>query len=159
MSIQREPMTPAGHAKVTAFIKNIKEVERPANVKAIEEAIAHGDLSENAEYHAAKERQGMLNAHLADAEHQLGRAEVIDPAKLDLDRIAFGATVEVLDKKTNEEYTYQIVGSVEADAANGKISYSAPLAKALLGKEEGDDVRFKAPGGTRHYEVVGVEYK
>ena len=156
---KRVPMTPTGHAKLTAMLKRIKEIERPANVRAIEKTHAQKNLSENAEYHAAKERQGILHAQMLNMEDRLSRSEVIDPASLDLPRVAFGATVELVDMDTDTEVTYQIVGSEEADAPNGRISYDSPLARALLGKEEGDEFTFAAPGGSRHFEVVGLEYK
>ena len=156
---RRAPMTPKGHAILTSSLKHIKEVERPANVRAIEEAIAHGDLSENAEYHSAKEKQGLIQANMLNLEDQLSRAEVIDPASLDLERVAFGATVTLQELDSDREVCYQIVGSIEADASNGLISYDSPLARALLGKEEGDEFKFKAPGGERAYEVLEVEYK
>lgn len=156
---KRYPMTPRGYQILQARIRQIKEFDRPANVAAIEVAREHGDLKENAEYQYEKEKQGMLNAQLIDAEARLSLAEVIDPAKLVLDRVAFGATVEVIDLGTDEERTYQIVGTSEADAAEGRISYDSPLARALMGREEGDVLTFEAPGGKRKYEVVGVEYK
>ncbi|MEC8023742.1 MAG: transcription elongation factor GreA [Myxococcota bacterium] len=151
-------MRPSGQSKLRAELKRIREVDRPAVVEAIEEARAHGDLKENAEYHAAKEKQGMLHARMTQVEDILSRAHVIDPATVELEKVAFGCTVSVLDLDTDTELTYTIVGSEEADAANGLISYQAPLAKALMGKEEGDEVLFKAPKGERHFEVVGVEY-
>ncbi|MFT7621027.1 MAG: transcription elongation factor GreA [Myxococcota bacterium] len=157
--MKREPMTPEGHAHLEAYVKNLKEVERPAITIAIEEARAHGDLKENAEYHTAKDKQGMIEAHLRAAQSRLSLAQVIDPSKLDLDRVAFGATVEVMEVDTDEERTYQIVGSDEADATNGRISYDAPLARAMIGKEEGDTFNFNAPGGVRTYELLSLEYK
>ncbi len=152
-------MRPSGHAKLTAELKDLKENQRPANVAAIEEARAHGDLSENAEYQYAKEKQGMIMAHIVNVGDQLSRAQVIDPSTLELDRVAFGATVELLDLDTDEELVYTIVGSEEADAAIGLISYDSPLARALMQKEEGDMVRFRAPKGLRRFEVIGLEYK
>lgn len=154
----RVPMRPSGHAKLMAEFKDLKENQRPANVAAIEEARAHGDLSENAEYQYAKEKQGMIQAHIVNVGDMLSRAQVIDPSTLDLDRVAFGATVELLDKDTDDELTYTIVGSEEADAKNGLVSYDSPLARALMGKEEGDHVKFRAPRGVRHFEVIGIEY-
>ena len=152
-------MRPSGQAKLRAELKHIREVDRPAVVDAIEEARAHGDLKENAEYHAAKEKQGLLHARMTQIEDILSRAHVIDPSTVELEKVAFGCTVTVLDLDTDTELTYTIVGSEEADAANGFISYQAPLAKALMGKEEGDDVIFNAPKGKRQFEVVGVEYQ
>jgi len=142
-----------------ATLKNLKEVQRPENVLAIEEARAHGDLSENAEYHAAKEKQSLIAAQIATIEDKLSRIEVIDPSMLDMEKVVFGATVELLDLDTDDEVTYQIVGSDEADVTQGLISYDAPLARALIGKEEGDDVAVNTPKGVREYEVVGIEYK
>ena len=151
-------MRPSGQAKLRKELKKIREVDRPAVVEAIEEARAHGDLKENAEYHAAKEKQGLLHARMVQIEDILSRAQVIDPAKTDMEKIAFGCTATVLDLDEDEELTYTIVGSEEADASVGLISYQAPLAKALMGKEEGDEVIFAAPKGQRHFEVIGVEY-
>ena len=151
-------MRPSGQTKLRAELKKIREVERPAVVEAIEEARAHGDLKENAEYHAAKEKQGLLHARMIQIEDVLSRAHVIDPQKTEMEKVAFGCTVTVLDMDEDEELTYTIVGSEEADASIGLISYQAPLAKALMGKEEGDEVIFSAPKGQRQFEVVGVEY-
>jgi len=152
-------MTPTGHKKLRDFLKNLKSVQRPANIRAIEEALAHGDLSENAEYHAAKEQQAMIAAQINVTEDRLSRAQVIDPASLDLERVAFGATVTLTEVDTDEEVVYQIVGSEEADATDGKISYEAPVARALLNKEEGDEVLVKTPKGERVYEIEEIEYK
>jgi transcription elongation factor GreA len=152
------PMTVTGERLLRERLKRIKEVERPQNVKDIEEARAHGDLSENAEYHAAKERQGMLGAQMRDIEAKLSRSQVIDPAKLSGDRIVFGATVVLEDFETEEEVTYQIVGSEEADPKQGRISYTSPLARALIGRQEGDAIQFKAPGGVREYDVLEVKF-
>jgi transcription elongation factor GreA len=145
MSVRRYPVTPEGHARIVALLRNIREVQRPANIKSIEIALDHGDLSENAEYHAAKEKQGILAAQMNDLEDKLSRAQIIDPATLDLDRIAFGATVTLLDLETDDEVCYQIVGSELADAGAGRISCDAPLSRALIGREEGDEVVFRAP--------------
>ena len=144
---------------MVAFLKDLKTVQRPANVKAIEEARAHGDLSENAEYHAAKEQQGMIAAHMAMTEDRLSRVQVIDPKSINMDRIAFGATITLLDVDGDIELVYQIVGSEEADGAAGFISYEAPLARGLMGKEEGDEVVIHTPKGERCYEIEAVEYK
>ena len=159
MSVVRCPVTPRGQQQLRATLKNLKEVQRPENVLAIEEARAHGDLSENAEYHAAKEKQSLIAAQIATIEDKLSRIEVIDPSMLDMEKVVFGATVELLDLDTDDEVTYQIVGSDEADVTQGLISYDAPLARALIGKEEGDDVAVNTPKGVREYEVVGIEYK
>jgi transcription elongation factor GreA len=133
-------------------------VERPQNVQDIEEARAHGDLSENAEYHAAKERQGYLDARLKELEAKISLAEVIDPNTLSGDRVLFGATVTLMDLDTEEESVYTIVGDDEADAKNGRISISSPLARALIGREVGDEIKFRAPGGLREYELEDVVF-
>jgi len=133
-------------------------VDRPENVRDIEEARAHGDLSENAEYHAAKERQGLLDAELRSLEDKVSRADVIDPTTLSGDKVVFGATVDLINIDTDDEVTYQIVGIDEADLKDGKISYASPLGRAIIGKEEGDEIEFRAPGGTRSYEVVEVRF-
>lgn len=158
MSQDSVVVTVKGLAKLRARLRQILEVDRPQNVRDIEEARAHGDLSENAEYHAAKERQGFLDAEKRGLEDQLGRAQVIDPSKLSGGRVVFGATVTLLNLDTDEEVTYQIVGEDEADLREGTISYLSPLARAILRKEEGDEVTFQAPGGSREYEIVGVEF-
>lgn len=158
MSIERYLTTPTGLAALRARVRQIKEVDRPENVRDIEEARAHGDLSENAEYHAAKERQGLLDAELRTLEDKVSRADVIDPSTLSGDKVVFGATVGLVNIDTDEEVTYQIVGTDEADLKEGKISYASPLGRALIGKEEGDEIAFKAPGGTRNYEVLEVSF-
>ena len=158
MSIERYVVTPHGLRVLRDRVRQIKEVERPENVRDIEEAIAHGDLSENAEYHAAKERQGLLDAELRNYEDKISRAEVIDPSTLDGDKVVFGATVMLFNIDTEEEVTYQIVGIDEADLREKKISYASPLGRAIIGKEEGDEIAFKAPGGTRNYEVVEIQF-
>jgi transcription elongation factor GreA len=158
MSIERYLATPYGLRVLRDRVRRIKEIERPENVRDIEEAIAHGDLSENAEYHAAKERQGLLNAELRSHEDKISRADVIDPSTLSGDKVVFGATVSLINIDTEEEVTYQIVGTDEASLKDGKISYASPLGRAIISKEEGDEIAFKAPGGTRHYEVVEVRF-
>jgi len=150
-------MTPAGAQKLKAELKRLKE-ERPRIARDIEVAREHGDLSENAEYHAAKDRQGMIEAMIKDVEDKLSRAEVIDPSKLSGDRVKFGANVTLTNLDTDEEAKYQIVGADEADIDRGMISVSSPLARALIGRSEGDEVTVKLPGGVRRYEVSGVEY-
>lgn len=152
-------MTPAGRDRLRARLKQIREVDRPENVKDIEEALEHGDLRENAEYHAAKERQGQLDAELRLVEYQLGRAQVIDPASIKSETIGFGATIKLLDMDTDKEKTYALVGEQEADVDRGRISIKTPIARALLGKREGDDVTIKLPRGEVEYEVLSVEYK
>ena len=151
-------MTPKGAQKLKDQLAHLKS-ERPKISQEIEVAREHGDLKENAEYHAAKERQGMVEAHIKDLEDKLARAEVIDPAKLTGSMVRFGATVEVLNLDTDDETTFQIVGADESDIDQGLISVSAPLARAMIGKESGDEISVKLPGGLRRYEVVSVEFK
>lgn len=139
-------------------LQKLKE-ERPKISKDIETAREHGDLKENAEYHAAKERQGMIEAQIKDVEDKLSRAEIIDPTRLSGNKVSFGATVTLLNLDTDEEVVYQIVGADESDIENGLISISAPLARSLIGKEMGEEVTVKLPGGSRQYEVVNVEFK
>jgi len=152
------PMTPAGAQKLRDELTRLKE-ERPKISREIGVARDHGDLKENAEYHAAKERQGMVEAHIKDIEDKLSRAEVIDPSKLSGDRVRFGAFVLLTNLDTNEETTYQIVGADEADLKNGTISVSAPLSRALIGKSTGDEVVVNLPGGTRRYEIGSIEFR
>jgi transcription elongation factor GreA len=151
-------MTPRGAAKLRDELARLK-AERPKISREIGVARDHGDLSENAEYHAAKERQGMVEAQIKDLEDKLARCEVIDPAKLSGGRIRFGATVSLSNVDTDEDVTYQIVGADEADIDGGLISVSAPLARALIGKEVGDEVSITLPIGTRTYEVTAVAYE
>jgi len=153
----RVPLTPGGHARLEVELRKWKD-ERPLVIKAIGEARAHGDLSENAEYHAARERQGILEANVRKLEDVLGRAEIIDPRKFVGPKIKFGATVTLFDEERDGEVVYQIVGDPEADIDTGKISVLAPLGRALIGKEEGDDIEFKTPGGLRHLSITKVEY-
>ena len=153
------PMTPAGLEALRAELKEIREVHRPQNVKEIEAALEHGDLRENAEYHAAKERQAELEAKMRFAEYRIGRAKVIDPLQVTSDRVAFGATVTVLDLDTDAESVYRIVGEHEANVDAGKISILSPIARSLIGKQEGDDTVLKLPKGDRELEIVKVEYK
>ncbi len=157
--MQRYPMTPIGYKKLQETLKHLKEVERPANIREIEEARAHGDLSENAEYDAAKERQGFLEAKIRELESKLALAQVIDPATLSGDTVKFGATVTLLDLDSDQEVIYTIVGEDESDIQRGRISYTSPVARALIGKEEGDDVEVRTPKGIRSYEILKVEYK
>lgn len=138
-------------------LKNLKSVVRPSIIKAIAEAREHGDLSENAEYHAAREQQSFTEGRIGELEAIIGRAEVIDPAKLS-GAIKFGATVEIVDEDTDEEKTYQIVGEPEADIENGKLNIASPLARALIGKEEGDSVEVRTPGGGKSYEILSVSF-
>lgn len=159
MADETYPMTPQGLDALKAELKQIREVDRPQNVKDIEEALEHGDLRENAEYHAAKERQAELDARMRFAEYRIGRAKVIDPAKMNSEKVAFGATVTVLDVDTDKEDSYIIVGEHEVDVDRGRISFKSPIARVLMGKEEGDDAILKLPKGDRELEVVSVEYK
>ena len=152
------PMTPAGAQKLRDELTRLKE-ERPKISREIGVARDHGDLKENAEYHAAKERQGMVEAHIKDIEDKLSRAEVIDPSKLSGDRVRFGAFVLLTNLDTDEATTYQIVGADEADLKNGTISVSAPLSRALIGKSTGDEVVVTLPGGTRRYEIGSIEFR
>ncbi|MBX3128414.1 MAG: transcription elongation factor GreA [Polyangiaceae bacterium] len=156
--MEKVPMTPAGAEKLREELSRLKE-ERPKISREIGVAREHGDLSENAEYHAAKERQGMVEARIKDIEDKLSRAEVIDPSKLTGTRVRFGAVVTLTNLDTEEEVTYQIVGADEANLDEGTISVSAPLARALIGREPGDEVTIKLPAGTRKYEVVSVEFR
>jgi len=156
--MEKVPMTPAGAEKMKSELGRLKE-ERPKISREIGVARDHGDLSENAEYHAAKERQGMVEARIKDLEDKLSRAEVIDPTKMSGDRVRFGATVTVTNLDTDEEATYQIVGADEADINSGTISVSAPLARALIGKSPGDAVTVNLPGGTRNYEIADVTFR
>lgn len=151
-------MTPAGADKLRRELARLKE-ERPKISREIGVAREHGDLSENAEYHAAKERQGMVEAQIKDIEDKLSRAEVIDPSKLSGSKVRFGAIVTLLNVDTDEESVYQIVGADEADINAGTISISAPIARALIGKETGDEIKVDLPGGRRNYELVSVEFK
>jgi len=152
-------MTPAGAQALKDELKRLREVERPKNVKDIEEARLQGDLSENAEYNAAKERQSFIAGQMADIEDRLSRAQIIDPAKLSGDKVVFGATVSLENSDSGEEVTYQIVGDHEASLAKGTISISSPIARALLGHEEGDEVKVQTPSGVRVYEILRVEFK
>ena len=152
------PMTIAGHKALSEELNHRSSVERPSIIAAISEARAHGDLSENAEYHAAKEQQSLNEGRIQELESILALADVIDVTKLSGDTIKFGATVELVDEDTEAEKTYQIVGNPEANASAGKISLSSPIARALIGKEEGDSIEVSAPGGSKSYEVLKVSY-
>ena len=153
------PMTAAGFARLEEELKRLKSVERPAVIKALEDARDMGDIAENAEYHAAKERQGFIESRLFELEDKLRRAEVIDVSKLSGKKIKFGATVRVADEDTEKRTTYQIVGADEADIQAGRLSITSPLARALIGKAKGDSVEVLTPGGAKAYEVVTVTYK
>jgi len=156
--MEKVPMTSAGYTMLQEELKERTSIERPRIVDAIAEARAHGDLSENAEYHAAKEAQSHNEGRIAELEDKLSRAEVIDVTKLDGDIIKFGATVSLIDEDTEEEKKYMIVGDVEADVKQNRISISSPIARALIGKSVGDSVEVAAPGGARSYEITEVQY-
>ena len=151
------PLTRAGHAALNDELKTLKSVERPAVIRAIAEAREHGDLSENAEYHAAREKQSFIEGRVKELEAILSRAEVIDTSKLS-GSIKFGATVKLVDEDTDEEKTYQIVGEAEADIERGLLNIKSPLARALIGKDEGDSVEVRTPGGEKAYEVLSILY-
>lgn len=159
MSMERIPMTVEGYNTLEVELQRLKSVERPRIIQAIAEARAHGDLSENAEYHAAKEAQELNEARVADLEDRLGRAEVIDTSKLSGDTIKFGATVTLIDEDTEEKAKYKIVGDLEASVKDGKISISSPIARALIGKAKGETAEVTTPRGARSYEVVKIEWK
>lgn len=156
--MEKIPMTPRGMTALQTELKHLKSEERPAIIRAIAEAREHGDLSENAEYHSAREKQSFIEGRIKELEGLISLADVIDPAKLS-GAIKFGATVTIIDEETEEEKTYQIVGEQEADIENGLLNIRSPIARALIGKEEGDSVEVRTPGGTRDYEVAAVVYK
>lgn len=156
----RAPMTVTGAKRLREELEHLKSVKRPEVINAIAEARAHGDLKENAEYHAAREQQGFIEGRIKELEGALSHAQLIDVSKLNAgSKIVFGATVELVDGDSDEEVTYQIVGDLEADIKRGLISISAPIARALIGKNEGDSVDIIAPNGTRSYEIVAVRYE
>jgi len=157
--MSKVPMTIEGSERLKAELQRLKTVDRPEVIRAIAEARSHGDISENADYDAAKERQGFIEGRIATVEAKLANAQVIDPATIDAGgRVVFGATVELVDGDSDERVVYQIVGDDEADIKQGKISVSSPIARALIGKSEGDTAEVLAPGGTRSYEILGVRY-
>lgn len=156
--MEKFPMTPRGLTALQTELKQLKSVERPAIIRAIAEAREHGDLSENAEYHSAREKQSFIEGRVKELEGLISLADVIDPAKMS-GSIKFGATVTLIDEDTEAEKTYQIVGEQEADIENGLLNIKSPLARALIGKEEGDSVEVRTPGGTRDYEIAKVLYK
>jgi len=155
----KPPMTAKGAEKLREQLNYLKKEERPRIIQAIAEARAHGDLSENAEYHAAKEQQSFIEGRIQELEAALGKAQVIDPSTLSGDSIKFGATVTIVDEDTDEEEIWQIVGDYEADTDNGRLSISAPVARALIGKSAGDSVEVATPKGKRSYEVLEVKYR
>jgi len=156
-TVDKMPMLAEGYEKLQTEVRHLKTVERPAVIDAIEEARAHGDLSENAEYHAAKERQGHIETQIADIEDRLSRAMVIDPTTLSGDKVVFGATVHLLDED-KKKIVYQVVGQTEADAKMGRISYSSPLGRALIGRSVGDEVEVSAPSGDKYYTIKKVQF-
>ncbi len=151
-------MTAEGYQALDAELKRLKTVERPTIIAAIAEARGHGDLSENAEYHAAKERQSFIESKVAEIEDKIARAQIIDVSKLSGKQVKFGATVQILDEDSGEKSKYKIVGEDESDVSKGKISITSPIARALIGKEEGDVVEVMAPGGAKSYEIVKVKF-
>jgi transcription elongation factor GreA len=156
--MEKVPMTPRGMTALQTELKQLKSEERPAIIRAIAEAREHGDLSENAEYHSAREKQSFIEGRIKELEGLISLAEVIDPAKMS-GSIKFGATVTLVDEDTEAEKTYQIVGEQEADIENGLLNIKSPLARALIGKEEGDSVEVRTPGGVRDYEITSVAYR
>jgi len=153
------PMTSEGYSRLQDELKRLKSVDRPAIIKAIAEARDHGDLSENAEYHAARERQGFIEGRLMELEDKIARAEVIDVSKLSGSVVKFGATVTLADEETDEEQTFQIVGEDEADVSQGRLSVTSPLARALIGKQIGESVEVSTPRGAKAYELVTVAFQ
>lgn len=157
--MEKVPMTAGGYNRLQEELKHLKAVERPAVIKAIAEAREHGDLSENAEYHAARERQSFIEGRVMELEDKISRAEVIDVSRLSGEVIKFGATVTLADEDTDEEITYQIVGQDESDIKQGLLSIGSPLARALIGKHVGDSVEVSTPGGSKSYEIVTVAFR
>jgi transcription elongation factor GreA len=157
--MDKEPMTRVGYEKVTGELEFLKNKERPQTVIALDEARQLGDLKENAEYHAAKEKLKLIDIHIAELGDMISKAIIVDPEILPHDRVSFGSTVKLLDKTTDEEFEYSIVGGVESNPEKGLISFNSPLAKQLLGKEEGDEFTAKLPGGVKEFEVLDVFYK
>ena len=157
--MEKEPMTNAGYEKITGELDLLKSKERPETVIELDEARQLGDLKENAEYHAAKDKLALIDSQIAELGSIISKAVIIDPSSLPHDRVSFGSTVELVDVETDEEFMYSIVGGVEANVDNGLISFNSPLAKQLLGKEEGDELTAQLPGGVKTFEVLGVSYK
>lgn len=157
--IDKVPMTATGFQRLQEELKHLKGSERPAVIRQIAEARDHGDLSENAEYHAARERQSFIEGQIGEIEDRISRAEIIDPAKLSGNNIKFGATVTLVDEDTDEEATYQLVGEFEADITSGLLSITSPLARALIGKQVGDNIEVTTPGGSKAYEILKVEFR
>lgn len=157
--MEKEPMTRVGYEKITNELDFLKSSERPETVIALDEARQLGDLKENAEYHAAKDKLALIDAQIAELGAIISKAVIIDPENLPHDKVSFGSTIELVDLDTDEEFTYSIVGGVESDAEKGMISFNSPLAKQLLGKEEGDEITATLPGGIKSFEVLSVGYK
>lgn len=158
--MSRPPLTKAGAKRLRSELEKLKRRDRPEIIQAIAEARAHGDLRENAEYHAAKEQQGFIEGRIQHLEHTLSHANIIDPARLaGQGKVVFGAIVTVAEEESGEEITYQIVGDLEADINENRIAVSSPIARALIGREEGDEVQVEAPAGARHYEILAIEYR
>ena len=157
--MQRIPLTPDGYRKLQAELERLMKVERPQNIQAIAEARAHGDLSENAEYHAAKEQQSFIQGRIQELQGKIAMAQVIDPATIRQSKVAFGAKVKVLDVEADTEYVFILVGPEEADVKQGKISLSSPVGKALIGKDVGDTAIIKAPARTIEYEIVEITFE
>ncbi len=157
--MQKFPMTIAGHAALETELKQLKTVERPVIINAIAVARDHGDLKENAEYHAAKEKQGFIEGRIQELETKMSLAQIIDITKMNGDRVVFGATITIVNEDTDEESTYQIVGEDEANIKDGKISITAPLARAMIGKEVGDVFEVHAPSGAKGYEILDITFK
>jgi transcription elongation factor GreA len=157
--MDKEPMTIAGYNKITGDLEFLKKKERPETVIALEEARQLGDLKENAEYHSAKDKLKLIDFQIAELNAVISKAVIIDPSTLPHNKVSFGSTVDLVDSKTDEELTYTIVGGVESNAERGMISFNSPLAKQLMGKEEGDEIKAVLPGGVRHFEILGVGYK
>jgi transcription elongation factor GreA len=157
--VEKIPMTPQGLQDLEAELKNLKSVQRPAIIEAIATARAHGDLSENAEYHAAKEQQSFIEGRIKELDAVTSKAQIIDPATMTGNVVKFGATVKIIDEETDAEETYMIVGEYEANAEKKRISITAPIARALIGKSVGDSVEVRAPGGKKSYEIAEVKYK
>jgi len=157
--LKRIPITPEGYQKLQEELRKLLKLDRPKNIKDIAEARAHGDLSENAEYHAAKERQSFIEGKIRELQSKLAMAEVIDPSRINQSRVAFGAKVKVLDTEANEEHIFTLVGPDEADVKSGKISLNSPVGKSLLGKEVGDTVVIRAPAKTMEYEILEINFE
>jgi transcription elongation factor GreA len=156
--MEKVPMTAEGYQALDEELKRLKSQERPSIIAAISEARTHGDLSENAEYHAAKERQGWIEGRIAEIEDRIARAQIIDVSKLSGEQVKFGATVSVVDEDTEEPASYKIVGEHEADVRLGKVSIASPIARAMIGKEKGDVVEVNTPGGVKAYEILKIEW-